>query len=440
MKRSLEIYLANWKSSSNRKPLLLLGARQVGKTFLLEKFGREQFPRVYLFDFSQDQELHTIFGKNLDVKKIIADLSIKKNADIDPNRDFIILDEIQECPRALTALKYLNKELPNGFIAATGSLLGVSLGGDASFPVGNVDRVFLRPMNFEEFLLAMNESKLHEILVNYDKPADITPIAHSHLMDLLKYYLVTGGMPEIVAAFIKSKQRLNEAFALTRRLQKNLVDDYLGDFTKYSGNIKAIRIAQTFRSIPSQLAHSIDGSGNKFIFNKVLSHEKSNFETLVGPIEWLKSAGLIHQVPICSQIGVPLQGLSKQNQFKLYLSDVGILGHMVSLAASSIYSSDYGTYKGYFIENFVLQELVAKHEKEVFSWSDNTSEIEFLMESNGEIVPIEVKSGKNVKAKSLAVYRGKYQPKKSVLISTLPPDQRAGLLQLPLYLAHKAIV
>lgn len=440
MQRNLETYLNSWKSSPKRNPLLVLGARQVGKTFLLENFGREQFSKSFLFDFSQDRELHTIFDKNLDVKKIISDLSIKKNVDIDANRDLVILDEIQECPRALTALKYLNKEIPNGFIAATGSLLGVSLGVGESFPVGNVDRVFLRPMNFEEFLLALDEKKLHEIIAHYEKPSDITALAHGRLMDLLKYYLVTGGMPEIVAAFASSRKQLNGAFTQVRRLQKNLVDDYLGDFTKYSGNIKSIRIAQTYRSIPSQLAHAVDGSSNKFVFNKVLSHEKSNFESLAGPIEWLKSAGLIHQVPICNHVAVPLQGVSKQNQFKLYLSDVGILGQMASLPPSSIYSSDYGTYKGYFIENFVLQELIAKHEKEVFSWGENTSEIEFLMESGGEILPIEVKSGKNAKAKSLGVYRRKYHPKKSVLISTLPPEQRSGLLQLPLYLAHKAIV
>lgn len=435
MKRNILEQLVDWKDQRNRKPLLLQGARQVGKTYILEKFGTDFFPRYHHFDFVEDPQLKSVFEENLVPERVLQDLSVYRDVDIIPKKDLIIFDEIQECPKALSSLKYFAEKLPQTFIASSGSLLGTSLG-EELFPVGKVSRLKLHPMNFLEFLAGIGQDRLEAAMKNASTDQPLSKIIHDKLWRFFKFYLITGGLPEVVNAFSLHQENLNRAFKEVRQLQKELVSGYLDDISKHSGKIKAVKIEAVFKDIPRQIARETRGV-KKFVFKDVLPMG-SRYAALEGPIEWLLKAGLVHKTKICSRAQLPLDAYADGKRFKLYLFDVGILGAMLDLPPKVIYNYDYGTYKGYVVENFVLTEFVSKWNKPANCWQSNTSEIEFLLEIDGHIVPVEVKAGVNTKAKSLRVYIEKFSPKMTLLLTALPMKASgAGRERLPLYMAHQ---
>jgi len=448
MKRYIITQLINWKKENKRKTLLLQGARQTGKTYILKAFGKKYFKNTHYFDFMSNPELGKIFEKNYNTDRIILELEFFLNKKIEIEKDLIIFDEIQESSFALTSLKYFTENYTNSYLCASGSFLGLSLS-NSSFPVGKIITKVLYPMSFNEFLIAMDEKIALGILdkfqislkdsnniISHKNNEDIiSEFIHQKIWELYKYYMITGGMPEVVKLFKDSnKKHLNETFKNIRVLQKELFNNYLDDISKHSGKIKSIKIQAVLKNIPIQLARE-DKTVNKFIFKDILN-SNSRYSELEAPIEWLVKAGLVLKVPICNNAISPLKAYADKKRFKLYIFDIGILGAMLELSPKKIYDYNYGSYKGYFAENIVLQELTTKYGKQFYSWQKNTSEIEFLTEIEDEIVPVEVKAGINTKAKSLSVFKKTYLPKRTILLSANPFEDKYPT-RFPLYLADK---
>ena len=434
MYRKFSKKLKKWKDQKTRKPMVVEGARQVGKTFCLEQFGTNEFPDHHIFDFMENPSLKDSFKKDLNPDRIIRDLSLIAGKDINPEKELVIFDVIQECPEALTSLKYFCQKKPEAFIAASGSLLGLSLSNN-SFPVGKIEREFLNPMDFDEFLIACKEEKLATFLKTISQDETISAAIHQKVWEYYKFFMITGGLPEVVKNFVLKKDSINEAFTAVRNIQKNIIKDYIDDISKHSGKIKSLKIKAVFNNIPIQLAKETNGI-KKFVFKDVLS-ENSRYSNLEAPIEWLVKAGLVVKVPILKKIEIPLLAMSDEKKFKLYLFDCGILGCMLDLSPEIIFTQDYGSYKGYFAENIVLQELVKTFDsKQIYSWHSNSSEIEFVFEHKGQIIPVEVKSGINTKAKSLKHFIDKYSIKNAFLFSGQDAQNYKGVVKkLPLYLA-----
>lgn len=445
MKRKFIEQLVAWKKQHppSRKPLILRGARQVGKTYILEEFGKHYFPNFYYFNFEKESSLHKIFDYDLDPQRIINELSIRVNQQINIKKDLIIFDEIQSCPKALTSLKYFNEELPELHLCAAGSLLGIHLN-QVSYPVGKVNTLTMHPMSFEEFLMALREEKAMEVLEEHRNlftkkekktKSHFPEVLHEHLWGLLKLYFVVGGLPEVVSIFITNKRDLQLSLENVRKKQEELIIDYQSDMTKHSGKVNAMHIDRIWKAIPAQLAQSQDGSINKFKFKDVIPGI-SRYDRLVSGIDWLEAAGLILKVPIAKCARIPLSAYIKENSFKLLSFDVGILGAMSGLAPKVILDYDYGSYKGYFAENFVAQEFVCSN-KRLFSWEEGEAEVEFLWEEDGEIIPIEVKSGWITKARSLQSFNEKYHPRCQVILSgkNFHFSQKNQKYYCPLYFA-----
>lgn len=435
MKRYITSKLQNWASRPDRKPLILKGARQVGKTFVIAEFGKNHFEKCHTFNFEEDKGLHKIFEKNFDPKRIIEEFSYVKQTPIDIQKDLVFFDEVQECPKALTALKYFCEDMPELSIISAGSLLGIKLS-EESFPVGKVDFLHLYPMSFREFLLA-NENQM--LLNAYDGATidnSIMEMAHENLWRELINYYVTGGMPQAISTYITNKADKLTAFNEVRKIQKSLVDSYNKDFAKHSGKNNSIHIVSVFENIPLQLSSQVDASTKRYHFNHVIPGKKS-FADLQGPIDWLENAGLTIKVPVCNRSEIPLKAFCKNNLFKLFIFDIGLLGSMLGIPVKSILEQDYGITKGYLAENFVAQELVATGIDELYSWSERNSEIEFLIYMDGEIAPIEVKAGHRTQAKSLQQFMIKYSPQKAFKLSAKQFSKSGQTINLPLYLAGK---
>jgi predicted AAA+ superfamily ATPase len=434
MKRLFWDTLTEWSNASTRKPLLLQGARQVGKTWILKAFGEAHFERLVLLDFAEDPSLCGLFKPDLKPSRILTDLSVYLGRDIDLENTFLIFDEIQLCPEALTSLKYFYEAFPSAHICASGSLLGLGLS-EQNFPVGKVQREWLRPLCFFEFLEALGEALLCEALRK--AAANHTQIAqpiHNKTFGLFKEYLITGGMPEVVHRYIDLRDTRAAAFKMVRSLQRELTESYLDDVAKHSGSLKAVRIAALFKNIPEQLARETRGV-RKFLFKDVIPG-RSTYDALEGPVEWLIKAGLVHRVPICRTVKHPLAAYTEKNTFMLYLFDTGILGSMLHLDPVAIYQYDFGQFKGFLAENAVLNELLCAGNGPVYTWRGNSSEIEFLLSQGNQVVPIEVKAGLNTKAKSMRVFREKHNPEVAVLFSAVGANQfDNGLLHAPLYLS-----
>ncbi|MBF8262522.1 MAG: hypothetical protein HW387_187 [Parachlamydiales bacterium] len=433
MRRKLLDQLVRWKEDKDRKPLILKGPRQVGKTTLLHQFGQKYFSAVHALNFEKDLGLEKIFESNLDPKHIIKELEFYLQRTIDTERDLLILDEIQACPRALTSLKYFAEEMPQLAVAAAGSLLGVYLG-PASFPVGKVDIISLYPMSFEEFLLALDDHRSLELLRSINLHDRLPEMAHQHLFEQLKHYFIVGGLPESVKTFRDEKQNLFTAFNKVREKQNVLLDTYLADIAKHSGKVNSMHIARIWQSIPAQLARTQDGSGTKFKFKDVVPGI-DRYNRLVGALDWLEAAKLIIKVPIVNSGEIPFSAHASETVFKLYLFDIGLLGAMSNLSPQVILNYDYGSYKGYFAENFIAQEFLARNFHGVYSWQERLAEVEFLYESNGKAIPIEVKSGWVTHAKSAKLFADKYHSPHRIIFSannlTVFPDVH----RYPLYLA-----
>lgn len=436
MKRSLIEDLKNWLNRKDRKPLILRGARQVGKTYLLNEFGKIYFKKFHYLNFEQDRTLSKVFNQDLDPIRILKDLSFILNTTIESN-DLIILDEIQECPSALTSLKYFAEQTPLQPICAAGSLLGLNLN-SGSFPVGKVQFLDLYPMSFEEWLDAMSESRILDILESFKTTNIIPEVAHSICFEEWKKYLCVGGLPQSVLTYREHKNDIFKAMGAVRRQQKELIDSYLADVAKHSGSVNAMHIQRVWENIPNQLAKNQDGSSSKFVFKGVVPGIKG-YERLVGAIDWLESAGLIFKLPIVNSALLPFSAYQKENTFKLYLFDVGILGALSNLPPQVLMQYEYGSYKGYFAENYVLQSFIASGFSSIVSWKENESEIEFLREFLGNVVPIEVKSGNITRAKSMYIYKEKYNPKSSIIFSGKNSinNDNSATLKFPIYTASK---
>jgi predicted AAA+ superfamily ATPase len=436
MKRLISTQLASWKTSKSRKPLILKGVRQTGKTYQLKEFGKQAFAKCHYINFEKNERAHEIFDNDLNPIAILDNLSFLLQQPINIQQDLLIFDEIQACPRALTSLKYFSEDMSELALVSAGSLLGLHLN-EASFPVGKVDFLVMKPMSFVEFLLADDDQRSIDMIDQAISSLSLSSIVHTHLWDKFKIYLVTGGLPEVVKTYIENKNDLFTALALVRKKQEELIYGYYSDIAKHSGKVNAMHIDRVWRAIPSQLAQSQNGSAKRFQFKGIIPGI-DRFQRLANVIDWLLAAELITKVNIVEHVEQPLSAFTEDSFFKLYLFDVGILGALANLEPAVILAYNYGTYKGYFAENFIAQEFLAKDVKHLYSWQDNRAEIEFLYAYENKIIPIEVKSGFVTKNQSLNKYTEKYNPPYRVVFSAknLNIDLKNDYYQLPLYMAH----
>ncbi|HDK7176519.1 TPA: ATP-binding protein [Clostridium botulinum] len=425
MERKVMKWLIDWKNSSNRKPLILQGARQVGKTYSALYFGKQYYDSVVYFNFENNSELIKIFERDLEPERIIRELSINSGKSIFKEKTLIFFDEIQACERALTSLKYFNENANEYHIIAAGSLLGVAVNRDQySFPVGKVDLKTLYPLDFEEFLMAVNEEKLIELIKeSFEK--DIELSMHNKAMDLYKTYLVVGGMPAVVKEYIDKKD-----FDFVLATQKSINDSYVADMAKYATPHETTRIMATFNSIPAQLAKENKKFQYKVIKSGARAHE---YET---PVEWLRASGVILKCTKCNEGKLPLAAYSDFNSFKVYITDTGLLCSKFGIPANAVLSDSiaFNDFKGALTENYVCFSLNANGYTPYYWESKGNAEVDFLIQDkDGDIIPIEVKAAEHVRAKSLQQYIKKYQPKYAVRVSGKNFGFENGIKSIPLY-------
>lgn len=437
MRRLYYQNLKEWLKDGHKKPLMLRGVRQCGKTYLLRHFAANEFPKYHYFNFEKEPALASIFESNLNPQHLINQLEFYQNSPINIANDLVIFDEIQAAGRALTSLKYFQEEMPELAICCAGSLLGVKLNNE-SYPVGKIQTDYLHPLSFVEFLRAIGEDLSADLIEDCDYHTVIPQVVHERIWEHLKWYFIVGGLPESVQVFIDSKDDLFVAFEKVREKQAQLISDYYADIAKHSGKINAMHIDRIWRSIPSQLARAVDGSSSRYQFHGVIQGI-DRYNRLAGAIDWLENAGLIFKIPIIQTIEHPFSAYVEESRFKLYVFDVGILGALSNIAPKTIMDYQYGTYKGFFAKNFVAQEFMAANCKELYAWQDGRSEVEFVRNMDGDILPIEVKSGNVTHAKSLQKFIEKYSSKYRTIMSGRPfkIDQRNGVHNYPLYLASR---
>lgn len=428
MKRDALAKLIEWKNKEKRKPLILNGVRQCGKTFLLEEFADTCYEEKAYFNFEKDDSLAEIFENNYDTNRIILELGLVLGKSIKPEKTLIIFDEIQECSRAITSLKYFCENASEYHIACAGSLLGIHLK-KTSFPVGKVDLITLYPMSFSEFVRANGEEMLADFIDNYSRGTKVPEAAGNKYSALLKQYYVVGGMPEVVQAWCDTHD-----IEKVEDIQQTIIDSYEYDFAKHAPIKEFPKLTAIWKSIPEQLSKP----NNKFIF----SHVKKGWRAkdLEDALEWLINAGLAYKVCKIEKPFMPLSSYKDDTAFKLYLADVGILRKLSKLPSQIIIDSSplYTEFKGALTENFVLNELVKANDGDLYYWvSGNSAEVDFITQCGVNIVPIEVKSEKNVKARSLAEYRKKYEPEYSVKTSMKNDTNGKEILNVPLYLISK---
>src|SRR3990167_1032537 len=406
MKRLILQDLKNWKRQTHRKPLIIKGIRQTGKTYILKRFGESDFSTFHYINFEFNQKAVNLFKDNFNPKRILQELSFLLDTAIDEKNDLLIFDEIQACPNALTSLKYFAEQLPEVALCCAGSLLGLHLG-ETSFPVGKVDFLYMKPMCFAEFLLANGDQKSLDCLNQWSHTSTISSIVHEHLWQQFKIYLITGGLPEVIQSYLENKDNLYVALTLARKKQIEIVYGYYADIAKHAGKANAIHIDRVWRAIPNQLAQAEHGSAKRFQFKGIIPGI-DRYQRLANVIHWLSAAELIIKVPIIEHVELPLTAYTEESHFKLYLFDVGILGALSDLPPQAILDYDYGTYKGYFAENFVAQEFIAKGMMNLYSWQEKRAEVEFLYSVDNHIIPVEVKSGWVTRSQSLNKYAEKY--------------------------------
>lgn len=424
MHRELLQSLIKWKEKMDRKPLIIRGARQVGKTWLMKEFGKTHYKSIAYANFETALSLHHIFESGFEVEKLIMALKIETGADIIPSETLIILDEIQECEAAITSLKYFQENANQYHIVAAGSLLGVASNKKRSFPVGKVDFLDLHPLSFSEFLLAVNEPQLLDLLQKKDW--GLITAFKSKYIDLLKQYYYVGGMPEVVLTFINQKD-----FKKVREKQLNILSSYEQDFSKHAPNEIVPRIRLVWQSLPSQLAKE----NRKFTYGNLKKGARAREFELA--IEWLTNAGLVHKVNRCNKPGMPLIAYAVLSDFKLFILDVGLLSAMGNLDIHTLISEQslFEEFKGALTEQYVLQQLKSIDQLPIYYWSAEkaTAEIDFLIQYQNRIIPIEVKAAENLKAKSLKSYHQKFSPETSIRTSLSDYRKEDWLVNLPLY-------
>ena len=424
MKRIAYEGLLKWKSKQNRKPLLIKGARQVGKTWLMKEFGKNEYESVAYINFEKATQLANLFEADFDIPRILRSVQLITGIVPKPGETLIIFDEIQSVKRGLLSLKYFYEDAPEYHIIAAGSLLGLSIHKDDSFPVGKVDFLELYPLSYEEFIVALGKNSLLDALHRRDW--ELTKAFKSNYIELLKQYYYIGGMPEVVKSFIQ-----NNDYNEVREIQNSILESYNNDFSKHSPIEIGPRIKMIWNSIPSQLAKE----NRKFIYGAVKSGGRAKeFEVA---ITWLEDAGLIHKVSRVSNASLPLEGFVDIGAFKLFMVDIGLLGAKSGLDAKTIIEGNtiFGQYKGALTEQYVLQQLKCSTGIEIYYWSSEQgiAEIDFLIQTGGKVIPIEVKAQENLKAKSLKSFRDKFHPELSIRTSMSDFREEETLTNLPLY-------
>lgn len=426
MKRFAYEKLVAWKNKPDnlRKPLVLQGARQVGKTWLLKELGRNEFESVVYINFEEQRQLTALFEDDFDVERIFRSIELTSGTKPIPGKTLIIFDEIQSAKRGLLSLKYLQSNAPQYHITAAGSLLGISLHSDESFPVGKVDFIDIYPLSFEEFLVASGKEALVTTLQRKDWK--LINVFHLKYVDLLRQYYFIGGMPEVVNSYIAHND-----FSEVRRLQNDLLRSYDNDFSKHPPISIIPRLKMVWNSIPSQLGKE----NKKFVYNAVKQGSRAKDFELA--IEWLCEAGAIYKIFRTTNPSIPLKAFEDIDAFKLYLIDVGLLGAISGLEAKTIIDKNrvFGQFKGSLTEQFVLQQLLMNEEIKINFWTPKTgiAEVDFVIQLNGKIIPIEVKAEENLKAKSLKSYIEKYNPDISIRTSMSNYRVEEKLTNLPLY-------
>ena len=422
MNRFLIREMIVWKNSSNRKPLIIQGARQVGKTWLMKEFGKQEFQQVVYLNFESSSRLKNLFTIDFNIERIITIIEIETNQKITPENTLLIFDEIQEVEQGLTALKYFYEQAPQYYIVSAGSLLGISLQKEHSFPVGKVDFMRLYPMSFKEFLDNNNEVLLFEQLKG--KNWEVLSIFHEKLVTALRLYYFIGGMPEVVASYLENKD-----LEIVRALQKKLIIGYENDFAKYAPNAIVPKIKLVWNSLISQLAKE----NRKFIYGQIKKGSRAKeFEMA---INWLVDAGLVLKVNRIEKPTLPLNAYADYDAFKLFLLDIGILNAIGNLDPKILLDKNtiLEEFKGALTEQFVCQELITKSELYYWTASNASAEIDFLIQKQNEIIPIEVKAEENLKSKSLKVFVEKYGNKNAVRTTMSKYREEDWLKNIPLY-------
>lgn len=426
MKRDIYTALETWKESARRKPLVLNGARQVGKTYALKYFGKTSFKNMVYLNFEKEQKIGDFFKGDLDPKQIIKYLGIHSGSAIEPRQTLIVFDEVQECPRALNSLKYFHEEAPEYHIAAAGSLLGVKLSQDEGFPVGKVNFLHLYPLSFFEFLSATNNEQLRIFLEECKGYEPLPGPFHEKLILLLKYYLYIGGMPEAVVEYLKQ-----DNFLHVRDVQMEILNAYERDFAKHAPGHEVMKISTVWNQVHRQLAKE----NKKFIFSMIRKSARGRDYEFA--IQWLVDAGLLHKSHLVEAPKFPLSAYANTDAFKIFLLDVGLLGAQSGLSQQAIIDGNslFTEFKGSLTENYVAQELLASKARKLYYWtSAGTAEVDFLIETDHEILPLEVKSGESQKKKSLTVYGQKYEPTKLLRTSLMNLKADGQVINYPLYL------
>ena len=425
MDRKVFKELKSWKERSGRKPLLIQGARQVGKTWLMREFGRREYANTAYLSFADQPEAAAIFEAGYTVQGIVQGISLLTGQPVEAGRTLIILDEVQECERALNSLKFMRENAPEYHIMAAGSLLGVAVRArKMSFPVGQVDMLTLRPLGFEEFLMALGDGALAQVISSMN--VGLMRALHEKLVRRLKEYLYVGGMPEAVAAYAESHD-----FSEVRRIQKQIIQGYERDFSKYTAVKDVPRIHAVWNAIPQQLAKD----NRKFVYKYLGEGARAREYEMA--VEWLIICGLLHRVRRVSKPGIPLAGYESQSAFKLYSLDCGLLGAMSRLDARSLVEGNdvFEEFKGALTEQYVLQELLCMQDIPVAYWEADggTAEVDFVAQLGSLVVPIEVKAGVNLRARSLASYKQRYAPECGIRTSLASWERQDWLYNIPLY-------
>ena len=417
--------LKKWKNSTNRKPLIIRGARQVGKTWLMKEFGKEYYEKCAYINFDDNTRMNKLFEEDFDLNKIIQGLKIESGVNIEPENTLIILDEIQETPKALKALKYFCENANQYHIVSAGSLLGVAIHEGTSFPVGKVDFLDLAPLSFFEFMQALGENDLLQMLKNND--FDIINVFNSKLKEYLKLYYYIGGMPEAVNLYVENKDLLE-----VRKIQKKLLDAYEQDFSKHAPSNIVPRIRQLWNNIPTQLAKE----NKKFIYGLVREGARAREYEIA--LSWLIDCGLVYQINRVNNSKVPLSAYQDFNAFKLYLLDVGLLSAMAGIDAKTLLEGNeiFEEFKGSLTEQYVLCQLKQCTELDIFYWTSNTgmAEIDFITQIGKDNIPIEVKASENLQAKSIKSFIQKYNTKINVRTSMSNYRKDESIINIPLYL------
>lgn len=423
MKRDAMQQLYDWKEKEVRKPLIVRGARQVGKTWLMKEFAVSAYKQFAYINFEDNEVMKDVFQKDFDIERILIAIQLVTGVVVDVET-LIIFDEIQEAPRGLTALKYFQEKAPQYHVIAAGSLLGIAMHRNDSFPVGKVDFIDLYPLSFSEFLAAIGQESFASLLEKKDWTLIST--FRSKFVDFLKQYYFVGGMPEVVNAFVERKD-----YAVVRQLQQNILDSYDRDFSKHAPIAEVPRIRMVWRSVPSQLAKE----NRKFIYGVVKEGARAKDFELA--IEWLIDAGLIYKINRVKKSGIPLSAYEDFSAFKLFMLDTGLLGAMSGLPAQALLdgSALFSDFKGAITEQYVLQQLKSKKGLNIYYWSSDSSrgELDFLLQRDMDIIPVEVKAEENLQSKSLRVFVEKNTGLHGIRFSMSNYREQEWMTNYPLY-------